>query len=359
MSVLPRVSRTSRHRTTGQSHSIWCLIAVAAALLLSFSAAAQDGKKDKAFEDKLLLSADGWPLKLTYYKSTDGKEAAVVVLLHMKNESRMVWTAPNGFAEKSLQGKGFAVIALDLRKHGQSKPDATDDEFPKSSADKDKSAKKVSSGDLRPADHQAMVVDLEAVKRFIFEEHQKGHLNMRKTAIIAPTMSAAISVVFAANDWAKTPYDDASTPAARTPRGQDIQALVLMSPETNVAGIQVHQAAPALKATPLATLVLVGKTDPEKEQAKKLFQLLGGDPAKTAQPKKTDAKKGKDKDAESSKVDKQRHYYIELNTKLRGTELLGKKLEVEEAIVGFLTNHVQNLKGFAYEWRDRENQATK
>src|SRR5712691_9809493 len=330
MRVLPRVSQTSRHRQAGPIHGIWCLFAVAAALLLGISATAQDGKKEKLVEDKTLQSpADGWPLKLTYYKSTEGKETAVVILLHMKNESRLVWTAPKGFAE-TLQAQGFAVIALDLRKHGQSKPDATDEEPKKSSADKDKSTKKSSSNEPRPVDHQAMVVDLEAVKRFIFEEHKEKNLNMRKTAIIAPTMSAAISVVFTANDWAKKPWDDASTPAARTPKGQDVQALVLLSPETNVAGVASHQVAPALKATPLATLVLVGKTDPEKDQAKKLFTLLGGDASKIAPAKKTEPKKGKDKDADASKDDKQRHYYIELNTKLRGTELLGKKLGVED-----------------------------
>ena len=323
---------------------------------------AQDKKKDKASEDKTIYAADGWPLKLTYYKSTEGKEAAVVVLLHPKNESRMIWTAPNGFAEM-LHKRGLAVIALDLRKHGQSKDrdGTTEEETKKSTAtDKDKSSKKSAggnSGDLKKEDYLGMGADMEAVKKFIFEEHESGNLNMRKTAIVAPGMSAAIAVAFTASDWAKKPYDDASTAAARTPRGQDVQALVLLSPDSAVPGVLAHQVATSLKSYPVSSLVVVGKNDPlDKEQAKKLFQQMGGDPAKTGAAKKTDTKKDKAKEKEADgKEEKQRHYFIPLDAKLRGTELLGKKLGLEEATANFLKENLQDLKGPFYEWRERKS----
>lgn len=363
VSMSPRVLEQSTCRTLRKRLQRMLSLMVIGVLLASISALAQDkndGKGEKLIEEKTIYStADGWPLKLTYYKSSQGKEAAVVVLLHPKNESRMVWTAPKvGFAEK-LQQQGFAVIALDFRKHGQSKDKdgTTEEETKKSTTEKDKSSKKSSGGDLKPADYIGMVGDLEAVKKMIFEEHQKGNLNMRKTAIIAPAMSSSIAIAFAANDWAKKPYDDASTPAARTPRGQDVQALVLLSPDSAIPGVVVHQIAPALKALPISSLIAVGKNDPQdKEQAKKLFQQLGGDPAKTAATKKTDAKKekAKEKDADG-KEDKQRHYFIPLDAKLRGTELLGKKLGLEEAMAGFLKENLQELKGPFYEWRDRQS----
>lgn len=344
-----------------QSRRRWsCLLVVC--LLLGSSVGAQEKKdKEKTGEDKTIASpADGWPLKLTYYRSNNGKDAAVVVLLHMKNESRLVWTAPNGFAEQ-LHSRGFAVVAVDLRKHGQSKPGAEDDDSKKGASEKDKK-KSTSTGDLKPADYQLMVRDMEGIKRFIFEEHQKGNLNMRKMAIVAPTMSAAIAISFASADWQKAPYDDAPTAAARTPRGQDVQAMIFLSPETILPGVLAHQVAPTLKATPMAALVLVGKTDPEKDQAKKLFQLLGGDPSKTAAAKKTtDSKKSaKDKDADkdAEKKTEERLFYAELNTKLRGTDLLGKNLKVEDAMLNFLRDHLQSLKGPAYEWRDRQSRLT-
>ena len=333
---------------------------VVSSLLAGSSASAQDkdNKKEKPVEDKTIYAVDGWPLKLTYYKSTEGKDAAVVVLLHPKHESRMVWTAPNGFAEM-LHKRGFAVIALDLRKHGQSKDKdgTTEDDSKKTSTEKDKSSKKSSGGELKPADYLGMVADLEAVKKMIFEEHQKGHLNMRKTAIVAPTMSAAIAIAFTGNDWLKKPYDDASTPAARTPRGQDVQALVLLSPDSALPGVVANKIAPELRALPISSLIVVGKNDPQdKEQAKKLFQQLGGDPAKTAATKKADAKKEKGKEKEAdAKEEKLRHYFIPLDAKLRGTELLGKKLGLEEAMANFLKENLQELKGPFYEWRDRQS----
>ncbi len=346
----------------------WLALLACCGLFAASPVVAQE-KQEKP-EDKAIPSlADGWPLKLTYYKSTEGKEAAVVLLMHMKGESRLVWsapspTAPKGFAEQ-LHSKGFAVIAVDLRKHGQSKPGADADDPKKAApADKDKTKKAAGGSDLKPADYQLMVRDMDSIKRFIYEEHLKGNLNMRKMAIVAPGMSAAIGITFAAADWQKPPHDDASTPAGRTPRGQDVQAMVFLSPETTLPLVPAHLVVPQFKAigAPMAALILVGKTDPQdKDQAKNLFKQLGGDPAKTAapkkaaEPKKTGKDKEKEKEKEAEKENKERLFYIELNAKLRGTELLGKKLGIEEAIIGFLHDHVQLLKGPDYDWRDRKS----
>ncbi|GDY09835.1 hypothetical protein LBMAG52_33210 [Planctomycetia bacterium] len=346
----------------------WWGLLVLCAFCFGSGAVAQDKKdKEKQVDDKTILSpADGWPLRLTYYRSSEGKEAAVVVLLHMKGESRLTWTAPNGFA-KQLNDKGFAVIAVDLRKHGQSKPGAEDDDPKKATAsDKDKAKKSSGGGDLKPTDYVLMIRDMDAIKKFIFEEHQKGNLNMRKTAIVAPTMSAAIAIAFVAADWDKVPYDDAPNLAMRTPRGQDIQAMIFLSPETTLPQVPAHQIARKLKATPMAAFVVVGGSDSQdKDQAKNLFQVLGGDPAKTEAPKKKaepkKASKDKEKDAEKAadKKNEERFFYGELKgVKLRGTDLLGTPLKIEGAMIGFLEDHVKSLKGPAYEWRDRQSRLT-
>lgn len=362
-----------RNSEAGQTSLIglrWGLLVLCAFGFSSLAVGQDKKKEEKPVEDKTIQSpADGWPLKLTYYRSSEGKEAAVVVLLHMKGESRLTWTAPKGFAEQ-LHAKGFAVIAMDLRKHGQSKPGAEDDDPKKAAApDKDKAKKAAGGSDLKPTDYPLMVRDMDGVKKLIFEEHQKGNLNMRKTAIVAPTMSAAIAITFAAADWAKVPYDDAPNLAAKTPRGQDIQAMIFLSPETTLPQVPAHQIAGQLKSTPMAAFVVVGGSDTQdKDQAKKLFQLLGGDPAKTETPKKKaetkpDPKKAaKDKEAEKSGVDKkneERFFYGELKgVKLRGTDLLGTPLKIEGAMIGFLEDHVRSLKGPVYEWRDRQSRLT-
>lgn len=360
----------SKSETVTRLNRWWGLL-VLGALCFGTVAAAQDKKKEeKAVEDKTILSPAGnWPLKVTYYKSTEGKEAPVVVLLHMKGESRLVWSAPSapapkGFAEL-LHSRGFAVIAMDMRKHGQSKPGAEDEDSKKgTSSDMDKAKKSSGASDLKPADYVLMVRDMDGIKKFIFEEHQKGHLNMRKMAIIAPTMSAAIAVTFAASDWAKAPWDDAPNLAMKTPRGQDVQAMIFLSPETTLSQVPAHQIAGQLKSTPMAALVVVGGSDSaDKDQAKRLFQLMGGDPAKTEAPKKKGEPtkkegKSKDKDADKAadKKNEDRFFYVDLKgVKLRGTDLLGKNLNVEKMMIEFLDDHLRSLKGPVYEWRDRQS----
>ena len=66
-------------------------------------------------------------------------------------------------------------------------------------------------------------------------------------------------------------------------------------------------------------------------------------------------KKDKDKTAEKDKPKVERLEFFELPGKLRGTDLLGKKLGVEGGTTRFLEAHVKDLKGPTYDWRDRKS----
>jgi hypothetical protein len=296
-------------------------------LLASLSGSGMAAQQALMFKGKpkVLYAKDGWPIHISYSESQRGKDAPVVVLLHDKGGRQLTWIRPNGFAA-ILENKGYAVITVDLRKHGLSK---------QSGGSTRKSSKK--SGDatsLRTVDYQAMVMlDMEAVKKFIFNEHQAGHLNMRKLAIVAPEMSAAIAISFAANDWIKPPYDDAPTLAARTPRGQDVQAIVFISPLTSLPRMNTVKSISFLKelGKRMSFLICVGDSDSlDRGTAKKLFQQLGGE-----------APDGKD------------HIYLQSypKNKLRGTQLLGKS-GIEKHMDVFLDKHLNDL---SIEWRDRQS----
>ena len=283
--------------------------------------------------DEIVVTKDGWQIHLTYYKSNLGKNASVVILLHKKGGNRRVWTRMNGFAT-TLQSNGHAVIAVDLRKHGESKSQA----IPGADDDTKKIKKGGDASSLRPVDYVLMISsDLEAVKEFIYEEHQKQNLNMRKLAIIAPEMSAPIALNFASNDWAKKPYNDAPTLASRTPRGWDVQALVLLSPEPNLPGVTTTPRAITFLRDPakqVRFLVLVGNEDPrDKGKAQRLYRRLGGANARN----------------------NDRMYFSEYNSKFRGSKLLGKNLKTEEHIQVFLEKHLKRLIGQQYEWRNRQS----
>src|SRR5579872_2700641 len=180
-------------------------LAVIAALCGGFAfgpvtAARADQKEAPAPESRTLTTDDNVSLHITYYGSTLEKEAAVVVLLHQKDGNRFVWQGEKDGLAKRLQDAGFAVITVDLRQHGESKIGGA---AGLGNANQGKKKGKKEAGiDLKPVEYELMVEqDMEAVKEFIFTEHQAGRLNMNKMAIVGAEMGASIAAAYAVFDW--------------------------------------------------------------------------------------------------------------------------------------------------------------
>lgn len=271
-------------------------------------------------QNMTLLTKDGVTLHATYFPSAAGRNAPVAVLLHGKKGNRLVWqagvgTAP-GFAQ-ALQANDFAVITVDLRGHGENNAGGA--------------AGKAEDTRFVPRDYQAMVaMDLEAVKKFIFDEHQKQALNMNKLALVGADFTASVALLYTELDWLKEPYDDASVPAQRTPRGQDVQALILLSPDTRVPGLNTNTASTMLRSMKKPVMIGVGKKDNlDKGSAKKLADLI------------------------SPKVEETPYLFLqEYDTKFRGTDLLNKGVGVEPQMYKFLDEFVKKSTS---EWRDRKS----
>ena len=126
------------------------------------AAQAAEEAKD-GVRDLVLPSGDGWPIHCTYFESSAGKESACVILLtstagdgDASARNRRVWQP----TAVELQKAGFAVITVDLRKHGDSIPVGPD-------------------GNPLPvkmvnADYPIMASgDLGSVKAFLLSEHQR------------------------------------------------------------------------------------------------------------------------------------------------------------------------------------------
>src|SRR5579863_10748255 len=192
--------------------------------------------------ERVLTTDDDWQIYITFYpgprvgeKDNLSKETPVVLLLHGDKENRLAWDGERGLAPR-LQHEGYAVISVDLRKHGQSANIRV-------SGDSPAGGKNTEGTNLQASDYQNMVdYDLEAVKKFIYEQHQAKALNMNKMAIIAAESSCGVAICFAVADWNKAPYDDAPTDEAKTRRGQDVRAIVLLSPTAKVKGLSVKEA---------------------------------------------------------------------------------------------------------------------
>lgn len=270
--------------------------------------------------DKTLTADDGFPIAITYYESTEGEDSPVVIMLHMKGSNRLVWKGARGVPAQ-LQARGYAVVTVDLRKHGDSRV---------GNGGRGKKA-----AGLRPRDYKAMVAfDLKAVKKFLLAEHQAKKLNIRKTGIVAAEMSTAIAALFTLADWLQRPYPDAPTPALSTPRGQDVRALVLISPVESMPGLNAGAAYKSLSAPAFRLAVLVGYgkgdvLDRGGKTAKRVYEKLA-----------------------SIAGNRKRMYLREYPTRRRGTDILNHGTKLELNINNFLDLHLKKLTD---KWRDRRS----
>ena len=298
------------------------------------AAAAKTGDLPKP-ENKTLTTGDGGNLHITYYKSLGEKDSPVVVLLHMKDGNRFVWQGDKGFAHR-LQEDGYAVITVDLRFHGESKVGGGAPGVGNVNQGTGKKKDKKKSGiDLRPMDLEAMVeFDMEAVKGFIKDEHQAKNLNMNKLGIVGPEMGASVAVAYAALDWDKAPYDDAQE-GFQTPRGQDVRAIVLISPQEKYKNMAMAKVITTLKNPDLniAFLICSGSDSLDKKESEKIFEM-----------------------AATPSLNKKRMYFKSYGAKLIGTNLLDKGLLIEDGMLAFFGEHLKKIES---PWRDRESKRNK
>jgi pimeloyl-ACP methyl ester carboxylesterase len=297
--------------------------AIPALLVCGLATASAFGQAGQVRTEAVPSEADGRAIHLTYFpavpKSGGTENAPVVILLHGKGGDRLVWEQKGaGSTGKSfaavLQDQGYAVVSVDLRKHGESKLE--DDK------------------ELRPDDYRAMLGDLEAVKNFLLTEHQEKKLNINKTAIIAADDMAPVAVTFAQIDWQKKPYDDApvTDPGARTPRGQDIRALVLLSPSQTGGSLNVLGPLRMLRnpRIGIAMQVIYGSQDSDdKGVSRRVYQNMAGIPQ-----------------------NKDRIEIKDFPVKFRGTDLTAKSILIEVPVLQFLDKHLLQLES---EWRDRRS----
>jgi pimeloyl-ACP methyl ester carboxylesterase len=183
-------------------------------------------------EEVSLTTKDGVQIRITYYPSTAGQQAVPVILLHDYNESRstmeplaaMLQSAPPELGEFLPAGSGAvaprAAVTVDLRGHGESKTAFDND-----------ASYELDANHFQLEDFQDMVLyDLEAVRGFLVAENDAGRLNLNKLCVVGAGMGANLALSFAARDWSIPPL-------AVRKQGQDVKALVLLSPRRNFHGL--------------------------------------------------------------------------------------------------------------------------
>ena len=283
------------------------LLAALVAIALNSSVSAQDAQsKTPEPEDIALETKDKVALKATFYPSTLGKEAIPVIMLHMYKGSRVDYHD----LALALQAEGHAVLVPDLRGHGESTRYTDGDE-------------KITVDRMNRAAFAAMVAgDVEACKTFLRDQNNEEQLNIDKLCLVGAEMGAIVALNWAALDWAWPPLP-------RGKQGQDVKALVLLSPAWTIKGFSVNpaMASPAVQSDKISIYIL---TDKKAADAKRLEKTL----AKT-----------RANSEEKSLI------MVPLETSLAGTKMLEvPELEVAKRISKFIELKVVKK---TIPWKDR------
>lgn len=316
--------------------AVWVRLAALACLavaLLAGSTSAFGQAKPKEVEEKdkvpdpeniTVETKDNVRIKATYYASKLKKKAIPVIMLHGWEGNRGEWHA----LASHLQTRGFAVICPDLRGHGQSL------------------TYKLANGDteefdlekMKGADIEKMVLDVEAVKKFLLEKNNAGELNIEALCVVGAHVGGTIGMMWSALDWN----------APRLPtikQGQDVKALVLLSPVESFRGVSTRgPMSHAAVRGGLSTLICVGKEDAKAyADAKRMHTAMLRFHGKPPADEKEAAKK-------------QDLFFVEEETSLQGTGLLNKGLQTPAEIQKFLYLRLWlKLDDTGFEWTERKN----
>lgn len=219
-------------------------------------------------ENVKLQTRDGVELSATYYPSpnakdpTLGKQVTPVVLLHDEKDTQGMFSSLA--AKLQAMGRGrdeptFAVMTVDLRGHGAS----TRQTAPNGQT-RQLDAAKLGRGDIL-----AMALDMEAVRGFLVGKNDEGELNLNKLCLVGVGLGATVAVNWAAKDWS-------APPLLIGKQGQDVKALVLVSPQWKYRGIMMQQGlqSPALKKGAV-WLLIYGEQDSEQTaDARRIYRQL-------------------------------------------------------------------------------------
>ncbi len=252
-----------------------------------------------------------------------GKEVVPVILLHG-------WEGQRGdydLLATYLQKLGHAVIVPDLRGHG----DSTTRRFPNGTE------QEIDLDRMRSADINGMVMDVEAVKKFLLEKNNAGEVNIEMLCVVGAEFGAVTAVNYAALDWARRQL-------AFQKQGRDVKALVLLSPTQSFKGATLSKALQSdYVRQALSIMLVVGQGDRKSlGEAKAIYKRLE---RYHPEPDPKD------------RAEKQSLFLIEKpNTSLKGTALVHPRanLDVYVDVGTFIQLRLVNKKE-DFAWKERRN----
>jgi len=266
-------------------------------------------------EERELVTEDGVVLKATFYPGTKGKKSVPIIILHMYKGSRKDCAKLALF----LQEQGHAVLVPDLRGHGDS-------------TRVQGSSRRLKVKTMRSRAFGAMVTaDMEACKKFLMAKNNVKELNIEKLCLVGAEMGAVVAM-----DWARLDWN--WPPLVTGKQGQDVKAVVLISPQWKFRTLQMSPILAQPKVLrQLSTMILVGKEDRRSlDEAKRLHATL-----KRFHPS-----------AEAKEPADRTLFYVPLPTSLQGTKMLDTPaLQVPKRIELFIKLRLVDQD---FPWKNRD-----
>lgn len=279
------------------------------------STAAKRKKDDPKLKPRpvSLKTKDGVTLRAFYFPSAQGKEAVTALIVHEWQGQ----ASPYVNLVKKLNEAGVAVLIPDYRGHGGSK------EYVNRGRTETFNLAQMGKRDVEAI----IMMDLETAKGFLKEENNEGNLNLNALVVIGVREGAVMAANWAARDW--------SFPSVgRNKQGQDVKALVLISPEKQVKSVPIDPGlfSPAILQLPV--MIVAGSGSSDSSEARRI--------SKRMESTKRRAGGGTVTGFESKMVD----------TALSGPSLVNEVSSVIPDIVKFVTEEVDGKD--ANPWVERE-----
>lgn len=261
-------------------------------------------------KDDVDLLAMYYPARASYTKGEEAGDPKTAVTVMIVHEWRGQ-ASPYFELAEALVNAGCAVIIPEYRGHGGSR-EYTDPRGQK----KQFNVSRMTQRDVE----KIITMDLESVKGFLKEENNAGLLNLNALVLIGIREGAVLAGRWAERDW-KFPS------VGRIKQGQDVKALVYVSPEAQLKGIGLDGPLVDPHLIQLPLMIVAGEGSPEAVEAARI--------AKRVEAIKTRIGRGTLTGFQS----------LMPETKLSGARLINGASAVIPAIIDFVQSQVESGEG--------------
>lgn len=251
----------------------------------------------------MLKTKDGVDVRAFYFPSDKGKEAIPVLIVHEWQGQ----ASPYLQLVLALRDSGCAVLVPDYRGHGGSVH-----YMDRRGKEQRYDVSRMGKRDVI----NVITMDLEKAKGFLKEENDLGNLNLNAMVVIGIREGSIMATTWAARDW--------NFPSVgRLKQGQDVKAIVMVSPDKQVKGVPIDPSIKDPNILNLSILIVGGQNNPEAKETRRI--------AKRIESAKLRASGGRTTGFQLEMID----------TALTGSALVNEASEVIPAIVNFIRSEVR------------------